>query len=106
MRTITFFLLIAFVLVFSSTVSVFSQTPSLINVKVSDTSLEEGETIVISGAVTTIIMDAPVTVQIFYQENLIEIVQLQVAQDGSFTYTVSAQGAQWQEEGEYVVRAT
>jgi len=85
---------------------VFSQNESLIKVHVSDSSFEEGQTVVISGVVTTIIMDAPVTVQIFYQENLIETVQLQVAQDGSFTHTVSAQGAQWQEEGEYVVRAT
>jgi len=83
----------------------FSQT-SLIKVQVSDSSFEEGQTIVISGEVTTIIADTPVVIQIFYKENLIEIAQLQVAQDGSFTLTVSAQGPQWQLEGEYIIRAS
>jgi len=84
----------------------FSQTPAIIKVQISDSSFEEGQTIVISGEVATIVTDTPVTVQIFHKENLIEIAQLQVAQDGSFTHTVSAQGGQWQQEGEYIIRAT
>jgi len=84
----------------------FSQTSPIIEIHVSDSSFEEGQTIVISGEVTTIVMNTPITVQIFYKENLIEIAQLQVAQDGTFTLTVSAQGPQWQQEGEYIVRAT
>ncbi len=84
----------------------FSQTPSLIKIQVSDSSFAEGQTVVISGEVTTIITDTQVTIQIFHKENLIYIAQLQVAQDGSFTDTVSAQGGQWQQEGEYIVRAT
>jgi len=100
-------LIILLVFVFSFFIlPAFSQTPSLIKVQVSDSSFEEGQTVVISGEVTTIVMNTPITVQIFYKENLIEIAQLQVAQDGTFTLTVSAQGPQWQQEGEYIVRAT
>lgn len=84
----------------------FSQTPSLIKVQVSDSFFEEGQTIVIYGEVTTIITDTPVVIQIFREKNLIQIAQLQVAQDGSFTLAVSAQGPQWQQEGEYIIRAS
>ena len=77
-----------------------------ISVNVSDSLVEEGDTIVISGRVTTIILETPVTIQIFNGGNLIEIAQLVVAQDGSFTHTILAEGPQWQNEGKYTVRAS
>jgi len=77
-----------------------------VSVFTSRSSYNEGETIVISGQVSVVIVDAPMTIQIFNLGNLIEIVQLVVAQDGSFTHTLIAQGPQWQNEGEYVVRAS
>jgi len=80
--------------------------PTSISVNVSDSLVEEGDTIVISGRVTTIILETPVTIQIFNGGNLIEIAQLVVAQDGTFTHTIIAQGPQWQNEGDYTVRAT
>jgi len=75
---------------------------SLLSVNVSNNSFEEGETIVIYGKVSTIILETPVTIQIFNEGNLIEIAQLVVAQDGSFTHTIIAQGPQWQNEGDYL----
>ena len=87
----------------------FFATPSfaqeLILVEVSSSSYEEGETIVISGEVDTIIPDDQVTISIFNEGNLIEIAQLVVAQDGSFTHTILAEGKLWQNEGVYIVRA-
>jgi len=84
----------------------FAQEP-LLSVNVSNNSFEEGETIVISGKVSTIILDDEVTIQIFNEDgNLIEIAQLVVAQDGSFTHTILAQGPQWQNEGDYKIRAS
>ena len=79
---------------------------SLLSVHVSNNSFEEGETIVISGKVSIIVPERPVTIQIFNADNLIEIAQLVVAQDGSFTHTIIAQGPQWQNEGDYTVRAS
>jgi len=78
---------------------------SLVSVNVSNNSFEEGETIVISGRVSTIILETPVTIQIFNEGNLIEIRQLVIAQDGSFTTTILAEGKVWQNEGDYTVRA-
>ena len=96
-----FFVIILF---FFATPS-FAQEP-LISVNVSNNSFEEGETIVISGKVSIIVPERPVTIQIFNADNLIEIAQLVVAQDGSFTHTIIAQGPQWQNEVDYTVRAS
>jgi len=96
-----FFVIILFFFVAPS----FAQEP-LLSVNVSNNSFEEGETIVISGKVSIIVPERPVTIQIFNADNLIEIAQLVVAQDGSFTHTIIAQGPQWQNEGDYTVRAS
>jgi len=84
----------------------FSQTQSLISVEVSNDSFEEGQTVVISGLVSDIILDTPVTIQIFHEGDLIDIALLEVSHDGTFIHTVIAQGEQWQNEGEYVVRVS
>ena len=75
-------------------------------VATSESTYEEGETVVISGEVTAIIGETPVTLQIFFESNLIEIAQLSVAQDGSYTHTINAEGPLWGNDGEYTVRAS
>ena len=93
------------IILFFFTTSSFAQEPIL--VEVSSSSYEEGDIIVISGKVSTIILDYQVTIQIFNEDNnLIEIRQIVVAQDGSFTTTIIAQGSQWQNEGDYAIRAS
>ncbi len=86
--------------------SAFAQTEELISVKTSEKSYEEGDIIVISGNVTSIILDLPVTLQVFHKVNLVEIAQLIVAQDGKFTHTISAEGPLWKNEGEYTIRVS
>jgi len=86
--------------------SAFAQTGELISVKTSEKSYEEGDIIVISGNVTSIILDLPVTLQVFHKVNLVEIAQLVVAQDGKFTHTISAEGPLWKNEGEYTIRVS
>ena len=92
------------IILFFFTTPSFAQEP-ILSVNVSNNSFEEGDTIVISGKVSIIILETPVTIQIFNEGNLIEIAQIVVAQDGSFTHTILAEGQLWQNEGDYTVRA-
>ncbi len=83
---------------------------SLLNVNLSKQVYFEGDVIIISGNVTTIIQDTPVTFQLISlgkngEENIVQIAQVDVAKDGTFSHTVKAEGPQWQLEGNYVVRA-
>ena len=82
----------------------FAQTEPLLTVDTAESSYEEGDSIIISGRATTVIVDIPITIQVFYENNLVEIAQLEVAQDGSFTHTIIAEGPLWSNEGEYIVR--
>ena len=79
---------------------------SLISVEINSNSYNEGETIVISGKVSTIITGTPVTMQIFGQDNLVDIAQITVAEDGNYSHTVRAEGPLWSKAGEYTIRVS
>jgi len=81
--------------------SAFAQTEEIISCLTSENSYEEGDTIVVSGNVTTIILDEPVTLRILYESTIIDIAQLKIAQDGSFSHTLKADGKSWNRDGEY-----
>jgi len=92
------------ILFFISTSTAFAQE-SLLSVMTDDNRYDEGDTIVISGIVNTIIGDTPVLIQIIHEGTILEIAQITVAQDGSFSKTVLAEKPAWKNEGEYLVRA-
>ena len=64
-----------------------------------------GDHVVVFGKVTTIFEDRPITIQIYYESNLIGIAQPDVAADGTFVGSFYATGSKWKDEGTYVVRA-
>ena len=79
---------------------------SLISVQTDDSTYDEGDTIVISGEIETIIGQTPVTMQLFNDGNMIEIAQITVSKDGNYSYTILAEGSMWQNQGEYIVKVT
>ena len=64
-----------------------------------------GDHVVVFGKVNTIFEDRPITIQIYYESNLIGIAQPDVAADGTFVGSFYATGSKWKDEGTYTVRA-
>ena len=64
-----------------------------------------GDYVVVFGSVNTIFENMPITIQIYYQSNLVDVAQVSVAQDGTFVKSFNAVGQQWKEEGTYTIRA-
>ena len=79
---------------------------SLISVQTNDSNYREGDVILISGNIVTMIGDTQVTMQLFQGGNLIEIAQIKVSQDGNYSHTVIAQGPLWKNQGSYMVKVT
>jgi len=79
---------------------------SLISLQTNDDNYNEGDTILISGNIITIIGDTQVTMQLFQEGNLIEIAQIKVSQDGNYSHTIIAQGPLWKNQGTYMVKGT
>ena len=67
---------------------------------------QEGDIITITGTVKKIIPDMRVSLQIFFEKNLIQISQVKVSQEGKFTDTFTAQGPQWNNEGKVIIKAS
>ena len=88
-----------------STGGVFAQE-SIIEVQTDDNNYDEGDTVIISGKVTTVVGSTPVTLQIFLEASVIEIAQIEVAQDGNYSHTIIAEGPLWKKQGEYLVKAS
>jgi len=90
-----------------STGTVFAQNnESLISVHTDSKNYDEGDMITISGNITTIIGETPVTLQIFTEGNLLEIAQIVVSQDGAYSHTIYAEGPLWKNQGEYIIKVS
>jgi predicted secreted protein with PEFG-CTERM motif len=79
---------------------------SLISVQTNENNYNEGDTILISGNITTLIGDTQITMQLFQGDTLIEIAQIKVSQDGNYVHTVIAQGPLWKNQGTYMIKVT
>jgi len=64
-----------------------------------------GDHVVIFGNVNTFFENLPITIQIYYETNLISVAQVPVAKDGTFVSSFYATGSKWKDEGSYTVRA-
>ena len=85
-------------------------TPSFAFAEESDsisTNLESytsGEVVIVFGKIVNITQNLPLTIQIFHNDNLIDVAQISVAQDGTFAQTFNALGPLWSSDGTYTVR--
>ena len=70
-----------------------------------NTAYQEGDVITITGQIEKVLPGMPVTLQIFFEKNLIQVSQVKVSQDGKFTDTFTAAGPQWQNEGTVTINA-
>jgi len=93
------------ILLVISTGTVFAQESLISELKTDDNNYDEGDTIVISGKVNTVIADTPIIIQIINESTYVHFAQITIAQDGSFSETVLAEGPLWTRSGEYIVKA-
>ena len=77
----------------------------IITLSADNTAYQEGDVITITGSIEKVIPGMPVTLQVFFEKNLIQVSQVKVSQDGEFTDTFRAAGPQWQNEGRVTIKA-
>ena len=64
----------------------------------------DGGHVVVFGNVDTLFQNLPITVQIYYETNLVSVAQVPVAKDGTYVSSFYATGSKWKDEGTYTVR--
>ena len=89
----------------------FGLTPTIaavedpISVSTSKDIYYENDIIIVFGKVTSILNELPVTIQLYHEDNLIAVDQVEIALDGTFATDFRAKGNFWKEDGTYIVRA-
>ena len=89
----------------------FGLTPTIaavedpISVSTSRDIYYEGEIIVVFGKITAMANELPVTIQLYHEDSLIAVDQVEIALDGTFATDFRAKGNFWKEDGTYIVRA-
>ena len=89
----------------------FGLTPTIaavedpISVSTSRDIYYENDIIIVFGKVTSILNELPVTIQLYHEDSLIAVDQVEVALDGTFATDFRAKGNFWKEDGIYIVRA-
>lgn len=72
-------------------------------VKIAKQFYKQGDTVVISGKLDVVLPNTPLLIQIYHESNRVQIAGVDVAQDGSYTYTFVADGPYFQNSGKYDV---
>ena len=89
----------------------FGLTPSIaavedpISVSTSRDIYYEDDIIIVFGKVTSTVGELPVTIQLYHEDSLIAVDQVEIALDGTFATDFRAKGNFWKEDGTYIVRA-
>ena len=89
----------------------FGLTPSIaavedpISVSTSRDIYYEDDIIIVFGKVTATLHELPVTIQLYHEDSLIAVDQVEIALDGTFATDFRAKGNFWKEDGTYIVRA-
>ena len=66
----------------------------------------QGEAVIISGKVDAYLPDTPLLIQVFRDTNRVHIAQVVVARDGTYSYSMIADGPYFKTDGKYVVQAS
>src|SRR5574340_1117487 len=89
----------------STTTSPSPPTAALITTSIDRSSYTLGDTIVISGKVQAVVSGTPLSIEILDpQNNVAKIDQIDVSQDGKYTYSTKAAGPYWKLNGSYTVK--
>ena len=70
-----------------------------------NTAYQEGDVITVTGKIEKVLPGMPVSLQIFFEKNLMQVSQVSVSQEGKFTDTFTAAGPQWKNEGTITIKA-
>ena len=98
-----------FCIIFTLTVTIMvfhaAEAAETISLSTNSDIYYNGDHVVVFGSVNTVFEDMPITIQIYYESNLIGIAQPAVAKDGTFVASFYATGSKWKDEGTYTIRA-
>ena len=100
----TIFLILTIAVV-AGTIPTFAEALEPLSVTLSKDVYNKGDILVVFGNVPVVFTDIPdLTIQILFEEQIIEIVQIKVAEDGTYAKDFNTNAEKWAHDGQYTVK--
>ena len=99
------FLISAIAVVIAGTIPIFVEALDPLSVTLSKDVYNKGDILVVFGNVPVVFADVPdLTIQILFEEQVIEIAQIKVAEDGTYAKDFNTNAEKWAHDGQYTVK--
>jgi predicted secreted protein with PEFG-CTERM motif len=91
--------------VVAGTIPTFAEALEPLSVTLSKDVYNKGDILVVFGNVPVVFTDVPdLTIQILFEEQIIEIAQIKVAEDGTYAKDFNTNAEKWAHDGQYTVK--
>jgi predicted secreted protein with PEFG-CTERM motif len=104
-KNMNIFLILGIAVVIAGTAPIFAEALDPLSVTLSKDVYSKGDILVVYGNVPIVFEDIPdLTIQILFDEQVIEIAQIKVAKDGTFAKDFNTNAEKWAHDGQYTAK--
>ena len=99
------FLILAITVVVAGTIPIFAEALDPLSVTLSKDVYNKGDILVVFGNVPVVFQEVPdITIQILFEEQVIDIAQIKIAEDGTYAKDFNTNAEKWSHDGQYTVK--
>jgi len=99
------FLISTIAIIIAGTIPIFVEALDPLSITLSKDVYNKGDILVVFGNVPVVFQEVPdLTVQILFEEQIIEIAQIKVAEDGTYAKDFNTNAEKWAHDGQYTVK--
>ena len=99
------FLILTIAVIVAGTIPTFAEALEPVSVILSKDVYNKGDMVVVFGSVPVVFEDVPdLTIQILFDEQVIEIAQIKVAKDGTYAKDFNTNAEKWAHDGQYTAK--
>ena len=104
-KNVNIFLILTIAVVVAGTIPTFAEALDPLSITLSKDVYNKGDMVVVFGTVPVVFEDVPdLTIQILFEEQVIEIAQIKVAKDGTYAKDFNTNAEKWAHDGQYIVK--
>jgi len=104
-KNMNIFLILTIAVVIAGTAPIFAEALDPLSVILSKDVYNKGDILVVYGTTPIVFEDIPdLTIQILFDQQVIEIAQIKVAKDGTFAKDFNTNAEKWAHDGQYTVK--
>ncbi len=104
-KNVNIFLILTIAVVVAGTIPTFAEALDPLSITLSKDVYNKGDMVVVFGTVPVVFEDVPdLTIQILFEEQVIEIAQIKVAEDGTYAKDFNTNAEKWAHDGQYIVK--